>query len=139
MKFDSHTAYGNEKGNDTVLGRTHMKKLIRIVLAMSVLLMAIGPPAYARGHGHVGIGVFVGPGWGGWPYPYYPYPYPYSYEPPVIVEQQPDTYIYQAPQQEEPYYWYFCKDPEGYYPYVKKCPKGWLKVVPPENPEDGEE
>lgn len=114
-----------------------MKKLIRIVLAMSVLLMAIGPPAYARGHGHVGVGVFVGPGVWGWPYPYYPYPY--YYEPPVIVEQQPDTYIYQAPQQEEPYYWYYCNDPEGYYPDVQKCPKGWLKVVPPENPEDGEE
>ena len=78
-----------------------MKKLIRIVLAMSVLLMAIGTPAYARGHGHVGVGVFVGPGWG-WPYPYYPYPY--YYEPPVIVEQEPDIYIYQAPQKEEPYY-----------------------------------
>lgn len=119
-----------------------MKKFIRIVLTVLVLLMAAGVPAHARGgHGHVGFGVFVGPGWWGWPYPYYYpyYSYPYSYQPPVIVEQQPNTYIYQSPRKEEPYYWYFCTDPEGYYPYVKKCPKGWQKVIPPESPEDGEE
>ncbi len=126
-----------------------MKAVMRIVLAMLVLIMANGLPAHADrgGHGHVGVGVAIGPGWWGYPYPaypaypypYYPY-YPYYYpEPPIIVEKQPDTYIYQAPQAEEPQYWYFCKDPEGYYPYVKKCPKGWLKVIPPENPPEEEE
>ncbi len=118
-----------------------MKKLMRIVLTVSVLLMATGLPAYARGH--VGVGVVIGPGWWGWPYPYYyPYypPYPYYYGPPAAAEQQPNTYIYQeVPRKEEPSYWYFCKDPEGYYPHVKKCPSGWLKVVPPANPEEGEE
>ncbi|HEY6837786.1 MAG TPA: hypothetical protein VI389_03505 [Geobacteraceae bacterium] len=118
-----------------------MKKFMRIGLTLLVVLMATGLPAYAHGgRGHVGFGVYVGPGWWGWPSPYsYPY-YPYYYsQPPVVVERQPDTYIYQAPQKDEPYYWYFCKNPEGYYPYVKKCPSGWLKVVPPAEPEEREE
>ena len=117
-----------------------MKTVMPIVLALLVLIMANALPAYAArgGHGgHVGVGVVVGPGWGD-PYPYYPY-YPYYGQAPVIVEQEPEVYVQQAPQAEEPYYWYFCQEPQGYYPYVKKCPKGWLKVVPPKNPPDGEE
>ncbi len=109
-----------------------MKRFIRIILTMSVLLMAACLPAHAHGW-HMGGGMYVGPGWWGSPYQYY-------YQPPVVIEQQPDTYTYQAPQEdEEPTYWYLCKDPEGYYPYVKECPNGWLKVVPPPNPEDEEE
>jgi hypothetical protein len=121
-----------------------MKKVMRIVLALLVVLMASTLPAFADrgGHGdrgghfghrdgHVGIGLFVGPGWwwpGWWdPYPYYPY-YP---SPPVIVQQPPDVYVQPAPQAVEPHYWYYCPEPQGYYPYVKKCPKGWMKVIPP--------
>jgi len=107
-----------------------MKKLICIVLAATALIMAGSSPGHAFHGGHGGVGVFIGPGWGpGWWGPYYPY-YPYYAAPPVVIQQQPDTYIQQTPQAEEPSYWYFCKDPKGYYPYVKKCPKGWLKVVP---------
>ncbi|NVN93344.1 MAG: hypothetical protein HXX11_22490 [Desulfuromonadales bacterium] len=125
-----------------------MKKIICIALAVTALLLAGTSPSHAfrgghGGHGgHGGVGVWIGPGWGpGWWGPYYPFSpyYPYYTEPPIVIQQQPDTYIQQTPQTEQPSYWYFCREPEGYYPYVKKCPKGWLKVVPPETPEDGEE
>ncbi len=101
------------------------------------------------GHHHHGgtrwvVGVNVGfPGYwggywgGGWPYwpAYYPYPYYYPYYPgPVVVQQQPTTYIEQpAPQaqQQGPVgYWYYCADPGAYYPYVKECPAGWQRVAP---------
>jgi len=125
-----------------------MKKIMRIVLALLVVLMAGTLPALADrgghewhggrgghfdhgghfGHrgGHGGFGVFIGPGW--WdPYPYYPY---YA-SPPVIVQQPPDVYIQPPPDVVEPHYWYYCPAPQGYYPYVKKCPQGWMQVVPP--------
>jgi hypothetical protein len=124
-----------------------MRKVMRIVLALIVVIMAVSQPAYAdRGrhggwHGHARVGVFVGPGWWGpgwspgwWgPYPYYP---PRS---PVIVEQPAEIYVQPAPAAEAPRYWYFCKDPQGYYPAVKRCPDGWMKVVPPSPPADEEE
>jgi len=124
-----------------------MKKTIFIALAAMALIVAgstLGEGRRGHGHpgGHFSVGVFAGPGWGpGWGYPYYPsYPYyPYYSGPPVVVQQQPETYIQKAPQDEQPIYWYFCKDPEGYYPYVKKCPKGWLKVLPSPSPEGEEE
>ena len=89
--------------------------------------------------------IWIGPGWGGWgPWwgpAYYPYPYPYYYpnypyypETPVVIQQQPRTYV----QPEEQYFWYYCKKPEGYYPYIKECPGGWLKVVPPAPPDEKE-
>ncbi len=131
-----------------------MKKIMRIVVALIIVLLANTLPASAvrgghgghfahgGGHGHVSVGFFVGPElwWPGWwePYPYYPY-YPYYPQQPVIVQPQPDVYVQPAPQGAEPYYWYFCQDAQGYYPYVKKCPKGWMKEVPPASPEDGEE
>ena len=119
-----------------------MRKIMRIVLALLVVLMAGTLPAFGDrggrggghfGHrgGHVGFGVFVGPGWWG-PYPYYPY-YPYYASPPVIVQQPPEVYIQPPPDVGEPHYWYYCPAPQGYYPYVKKCPQGWMKVVPPAN------
>ncbi len=133
-----------------------MKKLVFVALAATALIVAGASPSDAfRGHGghgghfghggHVGVGVVIGPGWydpwWGWPYypyyPYYPYNYPY-YTPPVIVEQEPQTYIQKSPQTDESGYWYFCPGPKGYYPYVKKCPKGWLKVVPPGEPDEEE-
>jgi hypothetical protein len=118
-----------------------MKKIICIALASIALIMAGTSPgdAFRGGHfghgGHVRVGVFVGgPVWDPWWWgPYYPY-YPYA-PAPVVIEQQPDTYI----QQNQPAYWYFCKNPEGYYPYVKKCPKGWLKIVPTPTQEGEEE
>ena len=124
-----------------------MKKLICIALAALALTLAGSSPglAFHGGHGgHGGVGVWIGPGWGpgwwgpGWWGPYYPY-YPYYEAPPAVIQQQPDTYIQQAPQAEEPSYWYFCKDPKGYYPYVKKCPTGWQKVVPSPTPDEDKE
>lgn len=122
----------------------NMKKLICIALAAMALIMAGASPGHAfrggHGGGHFGVGLWVGPGWGPWwGWPYYPYYYPYYSAPPVVIQQQPDTYIQEAPQSEEPSYWYFCPDPKGYYPYVKKCPKGWLRVVPSQTPEDEKE
>ncbi len=142
-----------------------MKKAICLVLAVLVLVFASSLPGYVYGAGdgggggshgggggwhgggggwHGGYwrgGVWIGPGWGWgpwwWDYPYYPY-YPYYSEPPVI-QQQPQEYIQRAPQQEEQYYWYFCPDSKNYYPYVKQCPKGWLRVVPPQAPQDWRE
>jgi hypothetical protein len=123
-----------------------MKKLICIVLAAMTLMLAGSLPsdAFRGGHGggHFGVGFavpFWGPGWWGPNYPYYPSYYPYYAEPSVVYQQQPSTYIQQAPQDEKQNYWYFCRDPEGYYPYVKKCPKGWLRVVPSQTPEDVKE
>jgi hypothetical protein len=118
-----------------------MRKLIFTALAALALIMAGSSPGQAFRGDHVGVVVGVGPGWWGpgWG-PYYPYPYyPYYAAPPVVVQQQPDTYIQQAPQAEEPSYWYFCKDPKGYYPYVKKCPTGWQKVVPSPTPDEDKE
>ena len=146
-----------------------MKKIICFVFVASLLLLfvsvlpdfAADPGGFQGGRGgfhgeHGGFhgsrffgDVWLGPGWGwGWDpwwwgapyYPYYPYyPYPYYSSPPAY-QQQPQTYIQPAPQQEEqPYYWYFCRKPEGYYPYVKRCPGGWLKVIPPSGPPNEEE
>lgn len=146
-----------------------MKKIMRIVLALLIVLLASSLPASAdRGRGmsggtitrgghiergghfehggrfehggsHLGVGVVIGPEWW-WPGWWAPYPYyPYYSQPPIIVEQPADMYVQPAPDAEVTGYWYFCPDPQGYYPYVKKCPKGWLKVVPSGNPPDGEE
>lgn len=116
-----------------------MKKLLCIVLA-AMMLIAVGSSpsdAFRGGHGgHGRVGVFIGgPVWDPWWWGP-PYPYPYYAAPPVVIQQEPETYIQQSPSAEDQDYWYFCKKPEGYYPYVKKCPNGWLKVVP--SPEPGE-
>lgn len=137
-----------------------MKRAISIVFSVLVLLSLSILPVFAdrRGHGghHYGSrfvfssSVWIGPGWDGWGpwwgphyYPYYPYYpnyyyYPYYTEPPVVIQQQPPTYVEPTPQPEEQYYWYYCPNPQGYYPYVKKCPSGWLKVIPPAPPEEEE-
>jgi hypothetical protein len=132
-----------------------MKRIICIALAAMAMIAAGSSMSEARGghggHGHGGhgghvrFGFFVGPTWGpawgpawGWPYsPYYPYN-PYYAAPPVVIQQEPQTYIEKDTEEGGQVYWYFCKDPEGYYPYVKKCPSGWLKVLPDTTPE-GEE
>jgi hypothetical protein len=119
-----------------------MKKLICIALSVVMLVLAGSTEGFAfrGGHGgHVRVGVFVGPAWyPGWGYPYYPY-YPYYAAPPVVIQQQPETYIQQSAPSGEEHYWYYCKDPKGYYPQVKKCPNGWQKVVPAPTPDEGEE
>jgi hypothetical protein len=139
--------------------------IARIILTLLVALATALPAQAGgsrggsgyRGGGHHGgkhhhggvrwsVGVNFGyPGWGwGWPYygysawgyPYYPYPYyPAYYPAPVVVQQQPTTYIEQpapqAQQQESPTgYWYYCADPGAYYPYIKECPAGWQRVAP---------
>jgi hypothetical protein len=130
-----------------------MKKMIAVVVAGLVLLVAAGPSAargrggggrggfhgggHFQGHhfrGHfggrvvIGGGVFLGPYWYppyyGYPYPYYPY-YPYD---PVPVASEPTSYI----QQPMPTYWYYCESAKAYYPYVRECPGGWLTVAPPQ-------
>jgi hypothetical protein len=90
------------------------------------------------------VGVNVGyPGWGWpyygfspWAYPYYPY-YPYYpayYPAPVVVQQQPTTYVEQpapqAQQQAPTGFWYYCADQGAYYPYIRECPAGWQRVAP---------
>ena len=103
-----------------------MKRSAVIALATLALLLAHSLP----GDAHFRGGVWIGPVWGpGWWYPPYPSPYPYYSAPPVVIQQQPQQYIQQAPQQEKQYL-YFCPDPQGYYPKVPKCPKGWMKVLP---------
>ena len=52
----------------------------------------------------------------------------YYASPPVVVEQQPPTYV--EPEQPQESYWYYCENPKGYYPYVQNCPGGWMKVAP---------
>ncbi len=117
-----------------------MKKIIFLILAVSVLLFTGVLPVSAHGGAFVGGGIWIGPGWGpgwGWGPPYYPY---YYAAPPVVMQQQYPVYEQQAPQvQEQQYYWYFCPDFKAYYPYVKQCPSGWLKVVPPQSPPKGRE
>jgi len=115
-----------------------MKKTIFILLAVVLLLLGVTLP----GQAHFRRGVWVGPVWGpGWwgPYGPYGYPYPSYYSPPVVVQQEPQEYVYQPAPRSEQQYWYFCQDPQGYYPNVKKCPKGWLKVVPNSAPPQGKE
>lgn len=117
---------------------------VQIFLLFVVLLAVTSLPAdarYRRG------GIWIGaPVWGvpySYPYPYgYPYGYPSPYyynEPPVIIQQQPETYIQKAPSTEpEQSYWYYCPSPQGYYPAIKECPKGWMRVVPTEPDDDDE-
>jgi hypothetical protein len=97
-----------------------------------------GHGGHFRHGGHFGGGIWFDPFWGPWNplfYPFYPSYYPY-YTPPVVVPQQPEEYIQQAPQQGETGYWYYCSDARGYYPHVKSCPGGWMKVVPSPAPAD---
>ena len=125
--------------------------VLGLTLSFGVLAGGKGGGGYRGGgkhHHHGGsrwvVGVNVGfPGywggyWGGWPWygpAYYPYYYPAYYPAPVVVQQQPTTYIEQpaqpAPQQQSAVgYWYYCADPGAYYPYIKECPAGWQRVAP---------
>jgi hypothetical protein len=110
-----------------------MRKSAAVVLATLVLILGYSLPSEAHFRG----GVWIGPGWGPgvWGAPYYGYGYPYGYPyyspaPPVVIQQQPQEYVYQPAPQSEQKYWYYCSESKGYYPYVKKCPEGWKKVVP---------
>ena len=54
---------------------------------------------------------------------------------PVVVQQQPVTYIEQNPgaassPAAETGWWYYCDQSRGYYPYVRECPTGWQRVPP---------
>ena len=119
-----------------------MKK-ITCALFTAVVLVLVSPLVGHAGGGHSHSQFFfsgsiaLGPWWPaygwypGYPYAYYPVPY---YPPaPVVVQQQPQVYVQQAPSQAD-YYWYYCQNPAGYYPYVKACPGGWMKVVPQTTP-----
>jgi len=102
-----------------------------------------GPRYYGGGGwgwpGYYG-GAWIGPGWGAWgPGWWGPSVYPYYVAPPVVIEQQPQTYIQSAPAPEKQTYWYYCQNPQGYYPYVKRCSMGWMKVVPPPDASDSGE
>lgn len=105
-----------------------MKRTVLVVLAAVALMAGSALPSEARVHGEIFIGPVWGPGW--WGPPYYSYPY-YPPAPPVVIQQQPQEYIYQrTPQSEPQQYWYYCTESKAYYPYVKRCPGGWMKVVP---------
>jgi hypothetical protein len=95
-------------------------------------------------HGGPRVGVYIGApviGFGFGYHAFYPPPYyypPYYYPPyqpaPVVIQQQPTTYVEQAapPAAQSPAsgYWYYCADSRAYYPYVKECPAGWQRVAP---------
>ena len=101
------------------------------VVCTALFIGIVAPPA----------GAADTPGWpyyGGfspWAYPYYPYPYyPAYYPSPMVVQQQPTTYVEQpapqAQQQAPTGFWYYCADQGAYYPYINECPAGWQRVAP---------
>jgi hypothetical protein len=123
-------------------------KRVTAALAMIALLAGAMAAGTASAHGRVSVGVGFGFGWPGywggpgyWGWPGYwgaPYPYyaPYYY-PPVVVQEQPVTYIERgdaAPARESREsrrdWWYYCPETKTYYPYVKECANGWQKVAP---------
>jgi hypothetical protein len=105
------------------------KKLGLVLIAAAAALMSAGS-AFAWGHSHTRVSIGFGFG-----YPYY-YPSPWYYPPayypaPIIVQQQPQTYVERqeaAPEAQN--YWYYCAASKTYYPYVKDCPGGWQRVQP---------
>lgn len=116
-----------------------MKRSVAILIAVLALLLGYSQPGQADFRGGVWIGPVWGPGWWGptfgYSYPYghsypYGYGYPYYRSPPIVIQQEPQQYIYQSSPQTEKQYWYYCVDPQGFYPYVKRCPNGWMRVVP---------
>lgn len=124
-------------------GTVMVTRLIQIVLLIAALLAVTSLPGEARRHWRGGIWI-GGPMWGApylYHYPYsYPYPYYYNMPPPVIIQQQPETYIQRSPSTTpELGYWYYCPSPPGYYPAIKKCPNGWMRVVPMEPDEEENE
>jgi hypothetical protein len=114
-----------------------MKKPSKVLIGLA--LAAVG--AFGAGsamawvhHPRVVVGFNIGPYWGApwWgPYPYY-YPAPVYY-PPVVVQQQPTTYVERNDQPLQSGYWYYCEPSRAYYPYVKECASAW-KAVPPSPP-----
>jgi hypothetical protein len=119
-------------------------------------------------HRHHGarIGVYIGAPIAAYPFyrPYYrPYYYsPYYYppvvvapaappvyveqpqyqpqviQPPVPLNQQPQSYQAPAPQPQaemapqgsDANMWYYCAESRSYYPYVQQCAAGWQQVTP---------
>ena len=114
--------------------KTPSKLLIGLALAAAGVFGAGSAMAWYH-HPRVVVGFNVGPYWGPgpfWgPYPYY-YPAPVYY-PPVVVQQQPTTYVERNDQPLQSGYWYYCETSRAYYPYVKECASGW-KAVPPSPP-----
>jgi hypothetical protein len=116
------------------------RTLVAVVLV--VLCSTVGPArswGWQGGHGyssdhhgyHSGGHVFVGFGspWWGPPYPYWYYPPYYGYGAPwIVVPEEPQVYVQQAPP--EPAYWYYCSRARAYYPKVKHCSEAWIKVLP---------
>jgi hypothetical protein len=121
-----------------------LRILLVLILGLSTSFLALAGGKHHHHGTRWSVGVNIGyPGywggyWGGWPwygpaYSYYPY-YPGYYPAPVVVQQQPTTYIEQpapqAQQQAPTGYWYYCADPGAYYPYIKECAAGWQRVAP---------
>ena len=74
-----------------------MKRSVVIFVASLVLVLGYSLPSQAHFRGGVWIGPVWGPGWWG-----APYGYPYYSAPPVVVQQEPQEYVYQpAPQREQ--------------------------------------
>ena len=102
---------------------------VALVLAVALLAAAVLPAeAYHWHYYHPAWG------WGWWPHyagPFYP---PGAYVlPPVIIQQQPQTYV-QRPaeqaQQPQQIVWYWCRDPQGFWPHIQKCKDdAWMQVL----------
>lgn len=101
-------------------------------------------PHWVGHHWRPRVGVYIGAPV--LPYYYHPRPFydPY-YHPPVIVREQPITYIEQAPpvvvapapaappapsvQAQQPL-WFYCQDTQTYFPHVQTCASPWMRVIP---------
>lgn len=114
-----------------------MRNAVFVALLLAVAGAVVSAPAEAHGRSRVSIGVgfgypYWGSPWGPWgPWGYHPYYYPA----PIVVQQQPVTYIEQNPSAApapaaDAGWWYYCDQSRGYYPYVRECPSGWQRVPP---------
>lgn len=108
-----------------------MRKWVLALCVVLLLVVLAATPAMAY-HWH-----YYHPLWGlgYWPHfagPFYP---PAAYvSPPVVIQQQPQTYIQRPPEQAQPpqqIVWHWCRKPEGFWPHVQKCENdAWMQVLP---------
>jgi hypothetical protein len=134
--------------------RLMAKTLAALTTASSFAALTLAPASAEAGryHWRPRVGVYIGAPLLPYyyhPRPYYPsYYYPY-YHPPVVVREQPVTYIEQTPPvvvapapaapgappagptaQTQQQYWYYCQDTQTYYPHAQTCASPWQRVIP---------
>lgn len=108
-----------------------MKRRWLLAFCIALLVVLAATPAMAY-HWH-----YYHPLWGlgYWPHfagPFYP-PATYVTPPPIVIQQQPQTYIQRPPEQAQPpqVVWHWCRKPEGFWPHVQKCEHdAWMQVLP---------